>query len=119
MSLEWPLASILVETILALYSTVDYAEGNNSTSKVVSASVSTVIAFVELWISGFLLHWWQRYYLDQRTATFDRTGAWQMMSAVLRTVCIRLRSHRTGVLNVVLLCTTAHDTCAWTGIMRD
>jgi len=50
MSLEWSLASILVETILAVYSTVNYAAGNDSTSEVASASVSTVIAFVELWI---------------------------------------------------------------------
>jgi hypothetical protein len=54
---EGSFAFILVVAILAVFLAVKSFEESNIMSEVATANVSTVIAFVELWVLSFLPHW--------------------------------------------------------------
>jgi hypothetical protein len=54
---EGSFAFILVVAILAVFLAVKSFEESNIMSEVATTNVSTVIAFVELWVLSFLPHW--------------------------------------------------------------
>lgn len=57
MSSDSLFAPILVVSMLATSSAIKYFEENNSSSEVATATISTGMAFAELWVSNLVSHW--------------------------------------------------------------